>query len=780
MKYSDLISFDPLETVIQLKDSNDEEKARNLIKTHVMSDSLAKRYSDIIIQQLQFEQPVDNKGVLIVGNYGSGKSHLMSVISSIAQYPGIFTELQNEDAKEQSKKIDGKFKVLRIEIGAVTTPLRDIICTELETFLQDLDIDFKFKDPSKIVNNKSEFERMMGTYQVKFPKYGLLLVVDEMLDYLQARDSQQLFSDFNFLREVAEFCKSSKFRFIAGLQQSLFDNPRFQNAADLLKKFKDRFEQINIVRDDLDHVVTNRLLKKSADQKVLITKHLDKFKKQFSILSNNFQDFVDLFPINPAYTEILNDLAFVEKRHILKNISLEIKNIFEKEVPTDEPGIISFDSYWNTIANDPANDNYESVKKTVKASKVLETKVNDSLDPTYKDIGLRLIRGLSVYRLITGDITLEIGLEAESLKDKLLLFDKGSTQENSSFLTATINSILLKIVRITDGSFLDQNRDNEQWHINVDKIVNYEEKISQQADVLADDQKDNYFAHALQKALEIERDAVIQPGLKIWPYEINWAGHNTTRDGYLFFGTPNERDTARPPKQFYLYFLPFFRDPQFNDEKNNDEVFFKFKNLSEKTVDIIKRYAGARDLELNNPPPAREVYKKHADDEIRRLVEAINQERGNALQVTYQGQSKSLIQIPISTKGASNSFEESIKSVASSYLKDTFDTKFPKYPTFTQTVTKANISEYFNDTIKKIVTNTPFTKTSRILLDGLELLDADGKINPTDSSYAKWFKSQLDTKGPNIVLNKDEIIETVHDEELDKQLNRRITHKFGG
>ena len=145
MKYSDLISFEPLETVIQLKDSNDEEKARNLIKTHVMSDSLAKRYSDIIIQQLQFERPVDNKGVLIIGNYGSGKSHLMSVISSIAQYPGMFTELQNEDAKEQSKKIDGKFKVLRIEIGAVTTPLRDIICTELETFLQDLDIDFKFK-----------------------------------------------------------------------------------------------------------------------------------------------------------------------------------------------------------------------------------------------------------------------------------------------------------------------------------------------------------------------------------------------------------------------------------------------------------------------------------------------------------------------------------------------------------------------------------------------------------------------------------------------------------
>ena len=157
MKYSDLISFDPLETVIQLKDSNDEEKARNLIKTHVMSDSLAKRYSDIIIQQLQFEQPVDNKGILIIGNYGSGKSHLMSVISSIAQYSGIFTELQNEDAKEQSKKINGKFKVLRIEIGSVTTPLRGIICSEIEKFLQGEGIDFKFESASKLTNNNPSF-----------------------------------------------------------------------------------------------------------------------------------------------------------------------------------------------------------------------------------------------------------------------------------------------------------------------------------------------------------------------------------------------------------------------------------------------------------------------------------------------------------------------------------------------------------------------------------------------------------------------------------------------
>jgi DNA replication protein DnaC len=33
-----------------------------------------------MIDQLQMDEVIDNKGVLVVGNYGTGKSHLMSVI----------------------------------------------------------------------------------------------------------------------------------------------------------------------------------------------------------------------------------------------------------------------------------------------------------------------------------------------------------------------------------------------------------------------------------------------------------------------------------------------------------------------------------------------------------------------------------------------------------------------------------------------------------------------------------------------------------------------------
>lgn len=58
----------------------------------VIPDDMAERLTTVVLPQLQFEQPVDdNKGLLVVGNYGIGKSHLMSVISAVAEYAKLAT-----------------------------------------------------------------------------------------------------------------------------------------------------------------------------------------------------------------------------------------------------------------------------------------------------------------------------------------------------------------------------------------------------------------------------------------------------------------------------------------------------------------------------------------------------------------------------------------------------------------------------------------------------------------------------------------------------------------
>jgi len=46
------------------------------------------------------------------------------------------------------------------------------------------------------------------------------------------------------------------------------------------------------------------------------------------------------------------------------------------------------------------------------------------------------------------------------------------------------------------------------------------------------------------------------------------------RPGYLFFGAPDERSTAQPPRDFYVYWLPPFLDRKYYDEHKSDEVIW--------------------------------------------------------------------------------------------------------------------------------------------------------------------------------------------------------------
>ena len=57
MKYSDLIRFEPIESVVQLRDADEAATARQLVDTYVISDEMAEKLIDLVIPQLQFDQP---------------------------------------------------------------------------------------------------------------------------------------------------------------------------------------------------------------------------------------------------------------------------------------------------------------------------------------------------------------------------------------------------------------------------------------------------------------------------------------------------------------------------------------------------------------------------------------------------------------------------------------------------------------------------------------------------------------------------------------------------
>lgn len=69
MKYSQLINFNPITTVIQLTDANNASEEEKLVRSYVMSDDMEKRIADIMIGQLQFEEQ-SLKSILISWSCG--------------------------------------------------------------------------------------------------------------------------------------------------------------------------------------------------------------------------------------------------------------------------------------------------------------------------------------------------------------------------------------------------------------------------------------------------------------------------------------------------------------------------------------------------------------------------------------------------------------------------------------------------------------------------------------------------------------------------------------
>ena len=389
MKYSDLIQFEPIESVVQLRDADEAAAARQLVDTYVISDEMAEKLINLVIPQLQFDQPVDNKGLLVVGNYGTGKSHLMSVISGLAENPELAFSLGNAEVADAASRITGKFKVVRTEIGSTTMSLRDIIVAELEEHLGAMGVSYSFPSASEVSSNKRSFEEMMTAFHQEYPENGLLLVVDELLDYLRTRKDQELILDLNFLREVGEVCKDLRFRFIAGMQEAIFDSPRFSFVADSIRRVKDRFEQVLIARKDVKFVVAERLLKKTAEQQAKIREYLTPFAKFYGHMNERMDEFVRLFPVHPDYIDTFERVTAVEKREVLKTLSIAMKKLLNDDMPEDRPGLIAYDTYWTNLRENPSFRAVPDIKAVIDCSQVLESRIQQAFTrPAYKPMAL--------------------------------------------------------------------------------------------------------------------------------------------------------------------------------------------------------------------------------------------------------------------------------------------------------------------------------------------------------------------------------------------------------
>lgn len=762
MKYSDLISFNPIEDVIQLTTADDANRAKEYVKSYVMSDTMAANLKSPVLDQLQMDEVVDNKGVLVVGNYGTGKSHLMSVISSIAKDADNLQYLQNKNFAKEMECIAGKFEVLRIEIGGVTMSLREILFGFIEDDFAARGIDFEVPDFDTVRDNKKLIRDMMMAFSAKYPDKGYLIVVDEFLSYLTSRDERQIVLDLEFFRALGEMCSKSKLRVIFGVQEKIFDNPRFSFVSDTLKHVSDRFTQIVITKEATSYVVSERILKKTPEQKALIRKHLEKFSMLYTGMSSRMDEFVDLFPIHPSYIDVFNKIYLIENRHILKNISMTIRDIFNRDVPENEPGIISFDNYWPAIKSNGLLKSDVTINRVVTASGQLEDIINRAFPkPAYKPLAIKIIYALSVHRLTTNGLDVHFGLTAENLKDDLCLF-MPMPEQDADFLLALIKTTLKDIMTTVSGQFIIYNDANNQYYIDVDKIVDYDEKIKQKASIMANGELNRYFYQLIYSCLDWDAKQYV-PGFEIYQRDLNWDSHNIFREGYLFLGLPGERSTAQPERDFYIHIMPPYSSGNIAVKNLEDEVYFFFKSTAE-FKEILGFFSAANAQAQISEGKDKDAYLSKAAMIRKKLIKYLSENKNTCFDIQYKGQKRQMIEVLRGRYNRDMDFKDTVDLAASLCLDEYFCDKYPDCPMMKTKVTRKNMAENVRQAFDYFAGRK--TQTATLMLQSFGVLDGD-KIRPEGSKYAAYYIDQLKQLPPQGVINYSDIFDVKYDDQYE-------------
>ena len=782
MKYRDLIQFEPIESVIQLRSADQLNNAQRLVASYVISKDMAERIINLAIPNLQFEEPYDNKGLMIVGNYGTGKSHLMSFLSAVIEHSELVSFIRPSDqikrfdgksttVTDEVKKIAGKFKVIRSEIGYTTMSLRDILVAQLEEYLVSIGVNFSFPQANQVSSYKESFEQMMIIFGKHYPEQGLLLVVDELLDFLRTRRDHELILDLSFLREIGEVSKDIRFRFIAGVQETLFDNERFSFVADSVRRVQARFEQILIARQDVKFVVSERLLKKTVDQIAKAREYLLRFAHCYGNMNERMDEYVAMFPIHPDYIDVFELIKTVEKREVLKTLSLAMKRILDEDVVQDYPNLIAYDSYWNNLRENPAFRAVPDIRKVIDVSQTLETRIEQGYTRNnYLPMARRIIHALSVHRLSTNNIRAKTGPTAAELRDTLCLFHDGIEDmggEASDNLLTLIETVLREILKTVNGQFISRTEDSGQAFLDVDKDVDHAALIDKRIDSLDENKLDLAYYGALTRILE--RTDSYYPGTHLaWEYDdgIEWRERHAARTGYLFFGTPNQRSTAQPERDFYVYFIQPHDAPLYPDEKKADEVFWKLEHTDEEFRLALRRYAAALDLASTSSGQDKSTYEVKAGEYLTTMVKWLQQHITTAYQVTGQGVSRNVAewikhgQVSVSLSASRLNVRDIVNLVSSVCLVPSFQNDAPDYPIFTVTITNKSRLQAAQDAIRWMRGVTK-THQAAAVLDALELLDGE-HLSVDNSRYAKFIMELLRKKGSGQVLNRNELITDDH------------------
>jgi len=207
-KIRDLINFQKIKEVIDIDALHDKQK---MVENYVISESM----EEYLVHLLEDIQNDTHKAAQIIGGYGSGKSHLLAFIISILTEKELRKYIKNERVRETAEKLDREFVVVHWELQPNDVSLAEYFYDNIELQLEEkYGIKYAFPPLEGVIDHKKNIMDVLQAVKEENSSRELVVVVDEISDFLKQKSKEKITGDVGFLRIIGQAAQENDFMFI--------------------------------------------------------------------------------------------------------------------------------------------------------------------------------------------------------------------------------------------------------------------------------------------------------------------------------------------------------------------------------------------------------------------------------------------------------------------------------------------------------------------------------------------------------------------------------------
>ncbi|MBN1139225.1 MAG: hypothetical protein JXM73_21800 [Anaerolineae bacterium] len=665
----DLVQFEPVEEVIKLRK---EEKAREYVETYVISDSLRRN----LLYMLELLSGPTHKSFNVVGNYGTGKSHFLAFVAALLEHSELRPLIRDEQVRTVAQALARRYLVVKFELGAAAeTPLRRIFFDQVQRQLLDrYDIEAPTVDLIQDYDNKQNVLDVLAAIKAEEPEAGLVVIVDEISDFLKQKPRDTMTYDLNLLRELGEVSQDSDFLYIGAMQEHVFTNPKYVDQAESIARINQRFVTVTITKEDVARVLTERVVRKDADQRMQLQSLLGEHRQYFTGLADQFDRFVDLFPIHPYVIDVFERLPYFENRGV---IGFAVNNV-QALLDLPAPVFVTYDRVFDLINATHEIRNQPSVAEVVRVVQTLRSKA-DLLDPRYRDDAHKLIKALAVLNLLGGEH--KNGATSQELANTLLITPPGRLLVQPDMATGHIERVMKNIRDVTVGQYIDYGAG--RYYLDLTKIDDYDALIEHKAQAAVDEREVELTFRALVEAeLGLKGQPSLVAGLSIFDDTAPWPSRRAFRPGVLVIG--RQDDGANILRGDYRFVL---QGPVPGKAVPRQDTLVLATDFTPELVALLTR-ARAAELLVQDGVHRKVMadLSKKAAGEFRDKYLAHLLAQGYAM---YGGHRTNLSSLP--SRRPLNTLSDVSDHVKAELLDGTFADKYRNHPIFDTLITAANL-----------------------------------------------------------------------------------------